>query len=342
DSAESPVVDFIDKVLNVIPDVWKEWIAHSKLTETEDHKIVEVLAGNGYNRESAAAEVNAASLHPYLISSARTHARRGKAVCLLNIQGQLARFSTQASTVERRAGVGRAEFLDRYYAANRPVIIQQLMTDWNAPALWTSDYLKGVAGADTVEVMTGRNADPACDRNPDKHRTEMPFAEYIDMVYSGKTGNDYYITPENDLLGKLAAKPLLNDFHAFPEYLDCTTTASGSSLWFGPGGTVTKLHHDFCNTLFAQISGRKVYRLVPAARWDCVYNSTGNFADVDAGRPDWSRHSRYRNASVAEVILLPGETLFVPVGWWSYVRALDVSLTISFTNFRFPNQYEWQ
>jgi ribosomal protein L16 Arg81 hydroxylase len=45
---------------------------------------------------------------------------------------------------------------------------------------------------------------------------------------------------------------------------------------------------------------------------------------------------------VADVILEPGETLFMPVGWWHHARALDVSITVTFTSFIYPNHFNWE
>jgi ribosomal protein L16 Arg81 hydroxylase len=50
----------------------------------------------------------------------------------------------------------------------------------------------------------------------------------------------------------------------------------------------------------------------------------------------------FRQATVINLILQPGEVLFMPVGWWHHVRALDVSVTVSFTNFVFPNHFKWE
>jgi ribosomal protein L16 Arg81 hydroxylase len=41
------------------------------------------------------------------------------------------------------------------------------------------------------------------------------------------------------------------------------------------------------------------------------------------------------------VVVEPGETLFVPLGWWHQVEALDTSLSISFTNLDVPNSFSW-
>ena len=31
--------------------------------------------------------------------------------------------------------------------------------------------------------------------------------------------------------------------------------------------------------------------------------------------------------------------LFLPVGWWHYVRGLDITITMTFTNFVFDNDF---
>jgi ribosomal protein L16 Arg81 hydroxylase len=145
----------------------------------------------------------------------------------------------------------------------------------------------------------------------------------------------------NAFLQRPAARPLWSDFLPFPEYLRPAAAGRRSFLWFGPAGTVTPLHHELSNLLLAQVSGRMRIRLVPAAERSFVY-PRGVFSDVDAEAPDLARYPAFRQATVIDVVILPGEVLFVPVGWWHHVRALDVSVTISFTNFVFPNHFTWE
>lgn len=338
----SPLLACIRRNRDTIPDAWRHWIARSKLLQAGDDAIAEVLTANGYSRASATAEVSRASSDPYLRAAARVHQRLRKAGSLLDIQGQMARIDSRAETVDRQTGLSRGEFRDRYYAAGRPVILEGLMTGWKAMTAWTPEYLKAAAGEQRAEVMTGREADPDYERYADRHRTEVRFADYVDMVYSGTVTNDYHLVAGNRFLQRPAARPFLGDFAVFPEYLRPAAADRQSFLWFGPAGTVTPLHHDTSNILLAQVKGRKRVRLVPAAHWQHVYNSSGVFSDVDAERPDLARHPGFGKATVIDVVLEAGEVLFVPVGWWHHVRALDVSITISFTNFVFPNHFTWE
>jgi LPS sulfotransferase NodH len=342
DGASGPLSERMQKIFDTIPNAWKQWVAQSKLLKTNDDVIVEILTNNGYSRASALAEVVKAASDPYLLGAGRTQQRLSKPASLVNALGQLARLDSQARTVERRANLSRNEFCDRYYAANRPVIIEDLMTDWRAMTAWTPEYLKSVAGDLMIEIMAGRDADPKYETNARKHRTQLRFADYIDMVYSGKVTNDYYLVANNAFFQRPEARPLLQDFTAFPEYLNPTTDGRQCFLWFGPGGTVTPLHHDTSNILIAQVAGRKRYRLVPALQWQYVYNRAGVFSDVDCENPNLDRHPRFRNASITDIVVEPGEVLFMPVGWWHLVRALDVSMTVSFTNFVFPNHFTWE
>jgi ribosomal protein L16 Arg81 hydroxylase len=45
---------------------------------------------------------------------------------------------------------------------------------------------------------------------------------------------------------------------------------------------------------------------------------------------------------VIDVVVGPGDVLFVPLGWWQHVRALDVAMTVAFTNFLFDNHFNWE
>jgi len=339
--AENPQAEIARRAFQRVPNQWKQWIGQEKLLDVEEGTIIDVLTSNGYSQASAMEAVENAKVDPYLAGGKRTQRHFQKSASMLNALGQVARLSSRAATIQRRSGVSRAEFRDDYYAANQPVILTGLMAGWRATAAWTPEYLKMAVGDLVVEVMGGRDADPKYERNGRRHRSKMRFADYIDLVYSGKVTNDYCLAPNNGFLQRPEAAPLLEDFIPFPEYLKPTSEGRQSYLWFGPAGTVTPLHYERSNVLMAQVAGRKKFRLIPSTQADFVYNREGVYSDVDCENPDASLYPKFRNATIIDVTVEPGEVLFVPVGWWHHVRALDVSMTISFTNFVFPNFFNW-
>lgn len=266
---------------------------------------------------------------------------RRKREALVRIKRALASLARAKRSVERRCNVSAAEFLESYYAANRPLVLGGLMDGWRAGSRWTAEYLKAACGEEMVEIMASRNASELYEIEDARHRRQVRFAEFVDMVAAGGETNDFYLTARNDFFRRPGARALLADIQPFSEYLRTEDTPDGVYFWFGPRGTVTPLHHDLMNILMAQVQGRKQVKLISPDDIDLVYNHQGVYSLVDCGNPDFERFPALREAEVLEVELAPGDVLFLPVGWWHYVKALDTSITITFNNFRYPNQFEW-
>jgi ribosomal protein L16 Arg81 hydroxylase len=70
-----------------------------------------------------------------------------------------------------------------------------------------------------------------------------------------------------------------------------------------------------------------------------MYHYRNYFSQVDPENVDRDRFPLFRKAKPIEITVAPGEVLFIPIGWWHHVRALDLSISISFSNFRFKNRY---
>jgi ribosomal protein L16 Arg81 hydroxylase len=62
---------------------------------------------------------------------------------------------------------------------------------------------------------------------------------------------------------------------------------------------------------------------------------------IDAEQPDYNKYPLYQKATVIECDVLPGEIIFMPVGWWHHVRSLDICISMSFTNLVFPNYFNY-
>ena len=322
-----------------IPPQWKRWIAENKMLQVEDEHILAVLRQNGFDEEVAKRQLSFVSKTHSYKAGTWVAQRCRKLESLLEVYRQLSMLSDR--TIERRKNLSRAEFCERYYSANRPVIITHAMHGWKALASWNPDYFKREFGDLTVEITAGRSSDKRYELNLEKHRLEISFRDYIDMVLSGGETNDYYMVANNFFFKHDAAKRLCEDIEQFSEYLDESQPAHNALFWFGPAGTITPLHHDLMNLLIAQVYGRKKFLLIPSNHTHLLYNEKGVFSEVDLDDIDLDRHPLFKDVRPIEILLEPGEVLFVPVGWWHHVRALDISISVSFTNFVFPNVYNW-
>jgi hypothetical protein len=250
------------------------------------------------------------------------------------------RLAASLLAIERRSDLAADEFLERYYAANRPVILVGEMADWPALARWTPEYLKAVVGDRQIEFQGERDHDKLFEMHKDAHRREAPFGHFIDRIVRPGAGNDAYITAYNSKRNAEALSALNGDLGFLDRFLDRHANGARGMMWIGPAGTVTSLHHDLTNNFIAQIVGRKRVKLVPAAEVGKLYNRRhvcSEIPDLEDPGVDVARHPRLTGLSFYDVLLEPGEILFMPFGWWHQVKSLDFSVTITFTNFLWPN-----
>jgi hypothetical protein len=250
-------------------------------------------------------------------------------------------LSPRWGAIEKRPTPGADEFVERYVAGCRPVVFTDAARDWPALARWSPADLKARFGAHEVEIQAERNADPKYEQNKLALKRKVWLADFVDQVLAGGATNDYYLTANNEVLRRPEFAPLLEDIGTLPPLFDRAHLAAESSFWFGPAGTVTPLHHDTLMLCHTQIVGRKRWRFVSPLQWAQVYNHSGVFSPVDVDAPDFVRHPAFRDARVLEVVVEPGETMFLPLGWWHQVASLDVSLSFSFSNLALPNRYDY-
>jgi len=323
-----------------IPPDWMSWITENQRLGVPDTTIIKIMVDNGFDAAMAQEKV-ARSGNRWTPSISDLMARKlNKLESLMIIYSKLWQCRGTVG-VDRVSGLSCEAFFRWYYSTNTPVVLLDLMSNWSALQRWTPQYLKARCGHEIVEVMTGRNADPQYEMNCEFHKTHMPLAQYIDNVESIGETNDFYIVANNHSLDTGNMGQLLDDIQFFDGILDPRNARQKVFLWFGPAGTVTPLHHETMNVLFAQVLGRKLITLIPSFETNLVYNHVGVYSEVDCEAPDYNRHPLFRNVSRLEVLLEPGEVLFIPVGWWHHVRSLDISISVSFTNFLASNDYDW-
>lgn len=298
--------------------------------------------GRGATNGSVAhgAEVNSAvedrisRLEAELVTTRQHLARRD---WVLATQNRLRGISPTADVLLRQASLDPLDFRDAFYALNRPVVLADVATTWAAFHKWNPEYLRQTAGTSLVEVQADRGANPDYERDKEAHRRQMSFSAFLDAVEHAES--DIYLTAYNAAANREALGPLSGDLGSLPGILDSAGCSAGM-LWIGPKGTFTPLHHDLTNNLLIQIKGRKHVVLVSPNESMNLYNNKHVFSDVRdvlSSDIDFEKYPMLRGVKAQTVTLEAGDALFIPVGWWHQVRSLDFSISLTCTNFVWPN-----
>ncbi|WP_219135491.1 cupin-like domain-containing protein [Janthinobacterium sp. UMAB-60] len=227
-----------------------------------------------------------------------------------------ARDLPSITEVPRLAMLGAAAFRARA-AQGLPFLMRGLVQRWPLSRL-APDVLREQFSHVPVRARVGDYINTAF--AADRAMQDMLMGQYLDLVAEGK----YALPP---YLGNLELRELNRLCH-WPTYFD---KMGPPRFWVGPAGTVTPLHCDYDDNIFAQVWGRKRIMLSPPHHDVFLYPSEANAilfgSPFDPEAPDFERFPLARQATMIECLVEPGDMLYVPAGWYHQVRALTFSLS---------------
>ncbi|KAL8780407.1 MAG: hypothetical protein Q9213_006492 [Squamulea squamosa] len=248
---------------------------------------------------------------------------------------------------------------ENHMKTGRPLCIKHALTHW--PAMherpWSSPlYLldKTLGGRRLIPVELGRSYTDA-----DWGQSIITFGEFMERYMMSGVADPTKLgyLAQHDLFSQI---PSLRNDIAIPDYCytvppPLATSGSGAvgkppaaqleepllNAWFGPAGTVSPLHTDPYHNILCQVVGKKYIRLYSPDQTDKLYPKgvegggvdMSNTSEVDAEAALEKLDSDYplfRQAKYVDINLAEGECLYIPMGWWHYVRSLGVSLSVSF------------
>lgn len=208
-------------------------------------------------------------------------------------------------------------FKKNYYERKKPVVIKDLAKSWPAYQKWNWDYFKSLVGEQRVALYNNIKSDAYTPINTaDDYKT---FGEYIDMISAGPAGWRIFLFNIFD-----HAPQLIQDF-SWPDHLMKGFVKKYPMLFVGGEGSITHMHFDIdmSHILHTQFAGKKRVLLFPYEEKDRLYRkpfevlSLADFSNYSEGNgtPDYEAFPALKKAQGYEVILEPGDTLFMPAGY---------------------------
>jgi Cupin-like domain len=217
-------------------------------------------------------------------------------------------------------------FAREYVAASRPVVLTGLLDDDALRAMLDLTRLRSEYGAAAVPIARVRDRTLVVDPARGITQDPAPLGEFLDALTAGASRG--YLMARTDQL-----PPGLRSALVTPRY--CVGAPwRVSKLWIASDETRSALHRDLADNLHTVVDGEKVFTLVSPAQSDRVYplgllDGLPNGARLDLDQPDYERFPRASALQTLTVRLRPGETLFLPHGWWHQVRTARGSISIN-------------
>ncbi|HJQ83701.1 MAG TPA: cupin-like domain-containing protein, partial [Candidatus Binatia bacterium] len=216
-----------------------------------------------------------------------------------------------------------------YRRRSVPVVLDGLADDWPARSNWSLARLRERFGNRPISVITTSERGVLCtDVKTGVAFRTMRFGDYVDVLERGERPDAYLIEPGSNWI------PELRDDVRVPEY--CRDAPwQNTRFWLSAADTAAPLHRDLAENLFFQLVGRKRFFLYPPSSSPWLYSNPfrsalPNYSRFDPEQPDWQRFPLARAVAPIELVLEPGDALYLPSRWWHQVRSLDVSASFNF------------
>lgn len=314
----------------------RDVLAQALLDGTPLAQLAEQFIAAGYSEKAAAYEAGRAMKDPVLNAGKRVANRLRKNQWTMDNYRRLHQAGTgDAAEIPTVHAIDPIVFFRDYHHRNLPVKLTGLVDDWPAMERWTLDYLADKIGDTVVELQGQRLSGEDYEMVKDRHKRHVKFSEFIALLRQTHSSNDFYITAYNDTVNKQALAPLWDDVGDIS--LLKSSGGHDGFFWMGPKGTITPFHHDLTNNLLLQISGRK--RVTMVAAYDSAHMRNHHHCFSEWGSPDAISAQGDAAPKLWQCDIGPGEAIFLPVGWWHYVEALDHTIGMSFTNFPVDNDF---
>lgn len=238
-------------------------------------------------------------------------------------------MSLKLTEIERVKTISKADFYNLYVKKQKPVVVEQLTADWPAYEKWNLAYIKEVASDKTV---------PLYDDRPVSHKdgfneahAHMKMSDYIDLLHAKPTNYRIF------LYNLMKEVPVLKNDFKWPD-IGLKLVKQLPMLFFGGENSKVFMHYDidYSNILHFHFHGKKRCVLFAPDQTPYLYkvpHALISREDIDFDAPDFNQWPALEKAQGLVTDLQHGEMLYMPEGYWHYMKYVTPGFSMSLRAF---------
>lgn len=231
----------------------------------------------------------------------------------------------QLQQIDRVKTITKEDFLKNYFKPQKPVVIERFIEDWPAFTKWDLDYMATIAGDKMV---------PLYDNRPVSHKdgfnqphAKMKMRDYVELLKTEPTKYRIF------LWNILKEVPQLQKDFDFPDF-GLKLMKGLPMLFFGGKDSYTFMHYDIdlANIFHFHFHGKKEVILFDQKQNEYLYKIPHSLIvreDIDFTNPDYEKWPALKKAKGYSANLEHGNVLYMPEGYWHYMRYLTPGFSMS-------------
>ncbi|MCM4160520.1 cupin-like domain-containing protein [Antarcticibacterium flavum] len=227
--------------------------------------------------------------------------------------------------IPREKKISKADFIEKYYRPQKPVVIEELIEDWPAYKKWDLDYIKEIAGEKEVPLYDDRPISSKYKFN--EPHLKMKMADYIDLLRSKPTKYRIF------LYHLMKEVPALQKDFFYPK-IGLNFIKQLPMLFFGGENSTVFMHYDidFANIFHFHFHGKKECILFAPSQTRFLYkvpHALISRQDINFNSPDYNKFPALKMAEGYITELKHGEALYMPEGYWHQMTYLTPGFSMS-------------
>lgn len=221
------------------------------------------------------------------------------------------------------------------FEAQKPVVWRGLASAWPAMGWGDLEGLRERVGQHVVPVELGESY-----MDPSLQTVHLDMADLLAFVSkfmheppSQHDAPSVYLA-QHELFTTIPS--LRGDIRTPPFIGEVGGEVYQTNGWVGPCGTYSPCHTDPYHNVLVQVVGKKHVRLFGPHNSACMYPHQGrqrNTSQVDPREEEAALRARFplfEGVEGEEVVLQPGDALFIPKKWWHFCHSLTGSISVNY------------